>query len=297
MEFGLVTDVLKGSKSAKIRSLGFDRLSTYGIMKEYSKDTIKEIIYFLITENYIKSVGNQYPVLVLGENVKENLSGDRQVFIKRKFEKIDVNLADSKADYDVNLFEVLRDLRRSIAEKNKIPPFIVFADASLKEMCKYFPFDRYSMLGISGVGVNKLENYGDAFIKSIKKYVDDNNVDLLDKPVKCFENKEKITSKEDTKIVSYNLFMKDGKSIDEISEIRSLTKRTIEEHLLKCYEASMDIDLSEYINEDFKDIIYEAIKDVGYERLRAIKDFVPDEVDYFNIKYFVIRYKKEFKIA
>lgn len=297
MELGLVTDVLKGTKSAKIRSLKFDELSTYGIMKEYSKDTIKEIIYFLITENYINSIGDQYPILMLGENVKEILNDERQVFIKRKIEKIDTNFAKSNADYDVNLFEVLKDLRRNIAEKNNIPPFIVFADASLKEMCKYFPVDKNSMLSISGVGINKLENYGDAFIETIKKYVNDNDVNLLEKPVKCSENKEKISSKEDTKIVSYNLFVNDKKSIDEIAKIRSLTKKTIEEHLLKCYESSMDIDLSEYINENFKDIIYKSIQNVGYDKLRAIKDLVPAEVDYFNIKYFVIMYKKELKIT
>lgn len=289
----LVTDVLKGSKSSKIKAFGFDNLSTYGIMQDYSKDTIKELIYFLITENYIKSIGDKYPILVLEQNAKEILHGDKKVLIKRKIEKLSSTTISTNADFDEKLFDILRGLRRKIAEENNVPPFIVFGDVSLKEMATYFPVNKVSMLSISGVGVNKLENYGDIFIKTIKQYVDDNDIKLLDKPIKIVESKEKSSAKEDTKITSYNLFVNDKKSIDEIVEIRGLTRRTIEEHLLKCYENGMEINLDEYINEDFRDDVYCAIEQVGYERLRDIKDFVPNEVDYFNIKYFVIDYKKE----
>ena len=289
----LVTDVLKGSKSSKIKAFGFDNLSTYGIMQDYSKDTIKELIYFLITENYIKSIGDKYPILMLDQNAKEILHGDKKVLIKRKIEKVSSVTASTNADFDEKLFEILRGLRRKVSEENNVPPFIVFGDVSLKEMATYFPVNRVSMLNISGVGVNKLENYGDIFIKTIKQYVDDNDIKLLDKPIKIAESKEKSSAKEDTKITSYNLFVNDKKSIDEVAEIRGLTRRTVEEHLLKCYENGMEINLDEYINEDFRDDVYCAIEQVGYERLRDIKDLVPDKVDYFNIKYFVIDYKKE----
>ena len=289
----LVTDVLKGSKSSKIKAFGFDNLSTYGIMQDYSKDTIKELIYFLITENYIKSIGDKYPILMLDQNAKEILHGNKKVLIKRKIEKVSSVTASTNADFDEKLFEILRGLRRKVAEENNVPPFIVFGDVSLKEMATYFPVNRVSMLSISGVGVNKLENYGDIFIKTIKQYVDDNDIKLSDKPIKIVESKEKSSAKEDTKITSYNLFVNDKKSIDEVAEIRGLTRRTVEEHLLKCYENGMEINLNEYINEDFRDDVYCAIEQVGYERLRDIKDLVPNEVDYFNIKYFVIDYKKE----
>ena len=262
-------------------------------MQDYSKDTIKELIYFLITENYIKSIGDKYPILMLDQDAKEILHGDKKVLIKRKIEKVSSVTASTNADFDEKLFEILRGLRRKVAEENNVPPFIVFGDVSLKEMATYFPVNRVSMLSISGVGVNKLENYGDIFIKTIKQYVDDNDIKLLDKPIKIVESKEKSSAKEDTKITSYNLFVNDKKSIDEVAEIRGLTRRTVEEHLLKCYENGMEINLDEYINEDFRDDVYCAIEQVGYERLRDIKDLVPNEVDYFNIKYFVIDYKKE----
>ena len=126
---GLVTDVLKGSKSSKIKALGFDTLSTYGIMNEYSKDTIKDLIYFLITEGYINSVGDKYPILVLNKSAEDVLFHNKNVFIKRRIEKIlpKSTLSNEKLqlDYDTTLFGILKELRMKIAQSNNIPPFII----------------------------------------------------------------------------------------------------------------------------------------------------------------------------
>ena len=170
---GLVTDVLKGSKSSKIKALGFDNLSTYGIMNEYSKDTIKDLIFFLITEGYINSVGDKYPILVLDKSAEDVLFHNKNVFIKRRIEKIlpKSTLSNEKLqlDYDTTLFEILKELRLKIAQSNNIPPFIVFADISLKEMSTYYPTNVENMLKITGVGASKLEKYGEIFMRLLKK--------------------------------------------------------------------------------------------------------------------------------
>ena len=307
---GLVTDVLKGSKSAKIKSFGFDNLSTYGIMSEYTKDTIKDLIYFLITEGYIKCVGDKYPILVLDKSANDILFKDKQVLIKRKIEKIiPKSVATSskeELDYDNNLFEILRNLRKEIAEINGIPPFIVFTDVSLKEMSTYFPTNVENMLEISGVGVNKLEKYGNIFIETIDKYVIENNIEVPERTLKNSKESLALDSisddtesksapakvKEDTRIVSYNLY-KDGNSIDEISKLRGFKRQTIEGHLVKCYELGMDVDLSSDINCQYEGIIYEAIDKLGFEKLRPLKDFLPSDVSYLDINYFVAKYKKD----
>lgn len=307
---GLVTDVLKGSKSAKIKSFSFDNLSTYGIMSEYTKDTIKDLIYFLITEGYIKCVGDKYPILVLDNSANDILFNDKQVLIKRKIEKIiPKNVATTSKEelnYDNNLFEILRNLRKEIAEINGIPPFIVFTDVSLKEMSTYFPINVESMLEISGVGVNKLEKYGNIFIETIDKYVVENNIEV---PQRVLKNPKKSSAldsisddvkskgaptkvKEDTRVVSYNLY-KDGNSIDEISKLRSLKRQTIEGHLVKCYELGMDVDLEKDIHVEFEGIIFDAIDKLGFDKLRPLKEFLPSDVSYLDINYFVVKYKKD----
>lgn len=306
---GLVTEVLKGSKSAKIKSFGFDNLSTYGIMSEYSKDTIKDLIYFLITEGYINCIGDKYPILVLDKSANDVLFGNKQVLIKRKIEKVIPKnvINQNELNYDENLFEILRNIRKEIAEINSIPPFIVFTDVSLKEMSTYFPINVENMLKISGVGINKLEKYGNIFIDTINKYVLDNNIDIperkLNNSLSDFSVNsnsilnEEITkpsstkTKENTFITSFNLY-KDGNSIENICKIRGLKRQTVESHLIKCYELDMDIDLSNDINMQFENIIFDAINKLGFERLRPLKDFLPSEISYLDINFFVIKYQK-----
>lgn len=305
---GLVTDVLKGTKSAKIKTLGFDNLSTYGIMSDYSKDTIKDLIYYLITEGYINSVGDKYPILVLDKSAEDVLFHDKKVFIKRKIEKIlpKSTLQDEKSelDYDKVLFGILKELRMEIAQLNNIPPFIVFTDVSLKEMSTYFPINVENMLKITGVGVSKLEKYGKIFIDTISKYVEENNIKIPEK-LDNITSKASLSSasdksqtevknetkkpKEDTKIITCNLY-KAGKSIDEICNIRGLTRVTVENHLLKCYEAGIDVDLEKDVQTQYKDIILNAIKLIGIEKLRPLKDALPEQVTYFDIHYYIIKY-------
>lgn len=292
---GLVADVLKGSKSAKIKKLGFDQLSTYGIMHEYSKNTITDLIYFLITEGYINTIGNQYPILALTKSADDILFHDKEVFIKRKIEK-DIEPKTNSPKFDENLFELLKSLRREIADTNEIPPFIVFTDVSLKEMSTYYPISVDNMLKISGVGVNKLEKYGNIFIETIQKYVEKNHIEMnniLEKNSSKTITKNNATfSKENTNMVSYHLY-NEGKSIDEISKTRNLTRQTIETHLINCYELGLNIDITKDIQTEFEKDVFNRIDEFGYQKLKILKENLPNKVTYFDIRYFVAKYKKE----
>ena len=336
---GLVTDVLRGSNSSKIKSLGFDTLSTYGIMKDYSKDTIKNIISFLISEGYIISNGDKYPVLLLSASSNDILFKNKSVFIKRKIEKIppsnnhnklknsnnNYNIEDLQ--YDENLFTLLKSVRMEISKNLHIPPFIVCADVSLKQMSTFFPLTVESLLQIHGIGAHKVEQYGEIFLKTISNYVIENNIDISSKPIihsstscssdvnKDFNNVKKslktsnkivnisspssstsiIKEKEETHITTYNLYSS-GKSIDEIANIRELTKTTIENHLLKCYENNLDIDLTKCVNTQYENDIISAISKLGCEKLRPLKEILPDAVSYFDIKYYVLKFSKNLKV-
>ena len=291
---GVVTDVLKGSRSSKLQSLGFDKLSTYGIMSEYSKDTIKDLIYYLMTEGYIDSIGDKYPVLTLSPLAGRVLFGDEHVLIKKKFEKAAAKSVE-ELNYDMELFEILRSLRKEIAEAHRIPPFIVFPDTSLKQMASYYPTNAEKMLQIDGVGAYKIEKYGDIFVDAISDYVRKNEIVVDDVVVsKGSANKKSRTSispKEESHVASYQLYL-EGKSIDEIATIRGLTCQTIENHLLKCFELGMEISLEKDIHMQFEEDVYRVIEALGTEKLKPLKEALPREVSYFDIKYFVIKHAK-----
>lgn len=289
---GVVTDVLKGSNTYKNQMLGFDKLSTFGIMSEYSKNTIKDLIYFLITEGYIETFGDKYPVLRLTANASKVLFEGEKVTIKRKIEKFIEAQVDEV--YDAKLFEILKALRKRISEETHVPPFIVFSDTSLKQMATYFPTSEDQMLKISGVGYSKFDKYGNRFLETIKPYVSENNITPKEIPIETPKKKSSVESspKVNTAEISYNLF-KQGKSIKEIAEERGFVTTTIETHLLKYFENGENIDLSKYIHSNYEQDIYNAIDTYGAEKLRVLKDALPEGVSYFDIKYFLIKYKQK----
>lgn len=165
----MVAEVLKGSQNQKVKNAGFDRLSTHGIMKEYNLKDIKDMINVLIAEGYLHLTEGLYPVVRLDTKAITVLKGEAQVFQR-------IELKPQKVAQDDSLFEVLRSLRREMATQAKVPPYIIFADSTLREMCQYLPTSRTAMLTIKGVGEQKFNNYGSQFIKVIEEYMRDNGV-------------------------------------------------------------------------------------------------------------------------
>lgn len=288
-----VTDVLRGSSGKRIKAMNFDELSTYGIMKDYSKDTIKEIISFLIAEGYIDVRGDKYPVLALNALAYEWLKSGEELFIKRLIAK-EPSKAELKEFYEMKidkvLFEKLRQLRRELAEEQQVPPFVVFSDATLKDMCRRLPTNEEKMLEVSGVGKFKLEKYCSRFITVIDDYVRENNIipptDIIEKN----KRKQKGELRKNTRLITYELYTA-GKTVEDICEKRGLTRETIEGHLLDCLEQGLSLEY-EFIPEGMEQQIIETIDIYGTEKLKPIKEALPLEVSYNAIRFVIWKHKK-----
>ena len=293
-----VIDVLRGSNNKRIKSLNFHKLSTYGIMKEYSKETLRDMISHLVSGGYINIVGNQYPILNISSLGYSVLKGKEEVKIKKVFSKKAETL---NYVHDNDLFEILRSLRKEISEKLKLPPFIVFSDATLKEMSIKYPLKESDLLKISGVGEFKAGKYGDLFIEKIKDYVEKNNIDVKKIPeaVKLSEEKkkdkksEKKVKKTDSPIVSYNLY-KEGKNVKEIAEERGLSPRTIEDHLINCAKLGLEINYSDFLQAEKEELIINAYKKIGGDKLKPIKEALPEDITYTEIRFALIRKRDSF---
>lgn len=286
----VVSDVLRGGNTEKIRAMGFDKLTTYGIMRDYSKDTIKELISFLTAEGYIALYGDQYPVLRLNRAAFEVLQGSKKVTIKRIINK-QKTLIDEKAAVDRGLFDILKAIRKQIADEQHVPPFVVFSDATLNDMCKKYPVSDEDMLKVSGVGAFKLEKYGRQFISAIKSYMDEHNIET-DEQVYIKSKTRRVSKKEgpkaDTRTETYELY-KGGLSIDEIASRRGLAKSTIEGHLLDCLEKGMEVNSEIFFPKEMEPQILEAIKNHGHGRLKEIKEALPEEVSYGAIRFVIYK--------
>lgn len=162
----LVAKVLKGSKDQKVQQFGFEKLPTYGLMHRYSIKEITEQINVLIAEGYLRMTDGQYPTVQLTESSIPVLKGTEKVWMRKLKKK------RSAVTHHNELFERLRQLRKEIAQRDKVPPYIVFADSTLHELSQQCPVDKPSMLQISGVGRKKLDQYGDEFVRVIQEYLE-----------------------------------------------------------------------------------------------------------------------------
>ncbi|EME8139387.1 DNA helicase RecQ [Enterococcus faecium] len=174
----MLMKVLVGSKEQKLRALGFERLSTYGLMKNQSQKETMQLIEYLISNGYLLTVNGEYPILKVTERGIQVLKGQEAVY--RKEPKKVQQLSDEETD---TLFEVLRELRTDLASEAGVPPYVVFSDSTLKEMSRIRPSSRLEMLQIKGVGQSKLDKYGEAFLSRIKN-MDPNVLDKQEGPLR-----------------------------------------------------------------------------------------------------------------
>lgn len=178
----MVADVLRGAKSEKLLEFGLDQTRNYGVT-DASKEQIKEVIEILASQGYLDVTEGRFPLVGLGPRFREAGRGDFGMAVKRIARKRTKAPSVGKGafgasgvgtDYDETLFERLRALRKSIADEAGRPPYIVFSDAALRDMCAKLPRTPDEFLEVSGVGQTKLSRYGDRFLSEIARYLGEN---------------------------------------------------------------------------------------------------------------------------
>ncbi len=168
-----VLDVARGSKAERILQNHHDKLSVYGVAKEYSKKQLEAVLERLFDLGAI--VRGEHKVLRLTHKgveilkTKEKLTIDKERYVVEKIKSIQKeHKAEEMGDYDATLFERLRTLRAEIAKQNEIPAYIVFSDKTLKDMSIKHPKTKEEMLEVNGVGEVKFERYGEEFLELLR---------------------------------------------------------------------------------------------------------------------------------
>lgn len=274
-----VAKVLTGSKDKKIIELSFDKLPTYAILKEKSAKEVSEFIEFLISRDLIGVEQGAYPTIFVTPAGKDVLLGKQPVFRKESIEVKEVSNRDP-------LFEELRAVRKSIADKEQVPPFVIFSDASLKDMCIKLPHTSEEFLQVNGVGERKLEKYGTIFLKTIESFCKEHPERMTEKPVMNEPLPKRKKLEKNSHLTTYELF-KNGQTVPEIAKAREMATSTIENHIIQCFSEGLDIDVAEIIPSELMPIIKEAVEKAGREKLKPIKELLPNEISYLMIKVYL----------
>ncbi|WP_028561903.1 DNA helicase RecQ [Paenibacillus pinihumi] len=293
----LVAKVLKGSREKRIIEFGLDRLTTYALFQDWNEKDIVEWLYWLVAEGYLRVSDGTYPTVGLTSNALPVLEGKQQVFQKRK--PLKQRVVRQLSGQDSPLFGALRQWRKEAAALENVPPFILFFDATLRELADIRPADEQELLAIKGVGAAKAAKYGVALLEIIRGFEGGQasagklaavSSAMTDRP----RPNRSASGPEDegrpSHLISYDMFCS-GSTVDDIASERGMGKVTIEGHIIRCGEEGHELDWERIIPSEWELLIVEAAKEHGTEKLRPLKDALPDEVTYFAIHGVICKYQ------
>ena len=286
--FGMryVVDILKGSNSEKIRDT-HKQLSVYGIGKDKSKEEWMHYTKELVQYGYLQTSDSEYPVLqltgksdgVLFKGEKVYLSAPVQVTIAKE------PVIYQQLAYEKELFENLKKLRNRIAHEENVPAYLIFSDSTLLDLATYLPLSSDDLSNISGFGAFKIERYGRQFLEIVQDYCTEHALGSkieLKQPKKIRRTAAPKERQSDTKRMSYELY-REGNTVNEIAAERQLSISTIETHL-SYYVGTGELDIDTMVTHDKQELIKEAATRFGRLSLKLLKDHLPEEISYTDIK-------------
>ena len=284
---GHIVDILLGSKNEKILRWGHDKLSTYGIGRDLTKQQWMYLARQLISMGYLKQEG-EYHTLGITAKALEVLRKREPIFgvmqEAGRVTKSDGKKKLAELEYHRGLFAILRQKRKEMADEAGVPPYVIFSDRTLIEMAAYFPQSFESLLTISGVGQVKARQYGDVFLEVIRDF--SKKHELIEKPKEAPRDK----SDAGRRYVLIGELYNGGETVQSLMARFQVTSQTILDHLMRFVMAGnqlrngADLEALISVSPEQKQAVFTAFDEVGTAMLKPVLDKLSGAVNYDNLK-------------
>jgi ATP-dependent DNA helicase RecQ len=285
---GHVIEVLRGADTAAIRQRKHNELSTHGLLKEVPKTDLRDWIYQLLGQGALAQSEDEFPVLKLNKASWAVMKGEQPVRLIRlaRREARAATAAELLEGADAELFEVLRQLRRTEAQRAKVQPYQVFTDATLAEMARTRPTSEDGLARISGVGEYRLRSFGKVFVSAIVAHCRQKGLSTDVAPAKgaplalpapaAAKNSPK-------KEAMFALFRK-GKSVESVAASVELAPATVVEHLADFVRTERPDSIFAWVPEDVCERVAAAADIHGTARMKPVFTELNGEVSYDHIR-------------
>ena len=320
--FGIahINQVLLGSNTERIRDLGHNRLSVYGIVSDYDRNGLRDIANGLVSRGLLARAAGEYPTISVTPAGREWLRSRQSLTLELRVNEaasessssgrpragrggsdsaggVNVPPDAGRSGYgDDGLFEQLRAVRRRLADEQGAPAFVVFSDATLRNLAAARPTDRQAMLAVSGVGPAKLERYGDDFLAVIRQHSGTAPMPIpMPAPPQPDTARPRPNHAGDDDTAQYPLLsaahqtvqelLQRGKTITEIAAARGMTPGTIMQHIERLAGAGEALELRHLLPAPERvEMIAAAIKIAESDRLAPVKELLGDDYTYDEIR-------------
>jgi len=292
--FGIahVASILRGENTENIRKRGHDKLSTYGLLKECPKTHVRDWLYQLVGQGVLLQVGDQYPVLKLTPAAWEVMRGERSVRLRQPVlretaERPERSMADTVSweGVDRGLFEAFRGLRKELAEQRRVPPYVIFSDATLRELARVRPSSLDRMRLIYGIGATKLADFGGRFLHLLDTYCRARGLerDVATKPAPAPELPKLGARPSPQRDLAFDLF-RSGTPLDEVARQTGRERSTLCGYLEDFVRAERPASVGAWVRDDLYQQIAAAARRVGTDRLKPIYLALGERVPYDDIR-------------
>jgi ATP-dependent DNA helicase RecQ len=298
---GHVVAVLRGDNTETIRNRGHDKLSTFGLLHEHDKADLRDWVYQLIGQNVLTQEevqlrsGKNVPILKLNAASWEVMRKQRSVRLMRPVRRTEGETpAQSRSDtiswegVDRNLFEALRVLRRRLAEERQVQPYIVFSDATLRELARVRPSSLERMRLVYGVGDAKLRDFGPQFLELIEQHCQERGLrrDNPSGPLRLAEPRRASTRLNPQRDLAFRLF-REGAALADVIHQTGRARNTILDYLCEYVREERPGTVSAWISAELYQRIATAARQAGTERLKPIFLALGERVPYEDIRLVV----------
>ena len=295
-----VISVLRGEDTERVRNLKHNELSTYGLLKEHGQKTIRDWIYQLIGQGVLSKSEDEYPVLKLNLASWEVMKGKQKVQLvqptrKERAEKVKQSRADETSweDVDRGLFEELRSWRLERAKLANMPPYIIFSDATLRELARVRPSSLPKLLLIYGIGSKKVEQFGDPLLRCIKDYCRNHSL-AMDNESTPPEAAPAPRLKTMTPALSqaFKLF-REGSAIEDVMHQTGRARLTVMDYLAEFIRQEKPESVAAWVTPDVYERVAAAVKQHGGGKLKPLFVALEEKITYDEIRVVVAHLSKE----
>ncbi|MEY3248421.1 MAG: ATP-dependent helicase RecQ, partial [Bacteroidota bacterium] len=293
-----IVDFLLGRETKEMKDYRFSEMDNFGGGDDKDEQFWNSVIRHAMVNNLVYKEVEQFGLLKVSEEGRKFLKNPypMQITVNHNYDDGDYDLDDEKggtAVLDETLMNMLKDVRRIVAKKQNLPPYVIFQDPSLEEMATQYPISMEDMTKISGVSLGKAQRYAQPFLDTIKKYVEENDIDRpTDLTIKTLANKSKtkvgIITAIDRKIPLEDIARSNDLTLDELLDdlyviVQSGTKLRLDYYLAKT------------VDESVREIIIDYFKEAPNDDLNlAYKELKDEEITFEEIKLMRLKFLSDF---